>query len=183
MKFLLNTRQKMGCKRLRNKAEKVQRQKSYHNIDSAESIGLLFDSTVQANYFSARRFITGLVEAGKNVEALGMVLNEEMLRYYTPSPNIHLFSLEKITFFGYPDNREVEDFIKKDFDILINICTTENLSVDYVMGMSRAKFKVSVKFKENDFADFALEFKDDRVPETDELINRIKQYLTAISRK
>ncbi|MBR6177110.1 MAG: hypothetical protein IKQ70_04410 [Bacteroidales bacterium] len=183
MKFLLQTRQKMGCKRLRKKAEKVHRQKSYHNIDSATTIGLLFDSTIQANYFSARRFITSLVESGKNVNALGMVLNEEMLRYYTPSPNIRLFSIEKTTLLGYPKNQHVEDFINTDYDILINICTTENLCVDYVMGLSKAKFKVSMKFKENDFADFALEYKDGRVPETDELINRIKQYLTVISRK
>ena len=182
MKILLQTRQKMGCKLLRKKAAKVQRQKSYHNIDSAASIGLLFDSTVQANYFSARRFITSLVEAGKNVDALGMVLNEEMLRYYTPSPNIRLFSIEKTTLFGFPNNQHVEDFIKTDYDILINICTMENLCVDYVMGLSRAKFKVSIKFPENDFADFALEY-NGRTPETDELINRIKQYLTVISRK
>ena len=71
----------MGSNKLRRKAEKVRREKSYHNIDSAQSIGLLFDSTVQANYFAARRFITGLAETGKNVDALGMVLNEEMLHY------------------------------------------------------------------------------------------------------
>ncbi|MBO4244944.1 MAG: hypothetical protein J5882_07830 [Bacteroidales bacterium] len=183
MKFLINTRQKMGSNKLRRKAEKVRREKSYHNIDSAQSIGLLFDSTVQANYFAARRFITGLAETGKNVDALGMVLNEEMLHYYTPCPNIRLFSLEKITFFGYPANNEVEKFIATDYDILINICTEENLCIDYVMGMSRAKFKVSIKYKDHDYADFALEFKDNRVPETEELINRIKQYLSAISKK
>lgn len=173
----------MGCKMLRKKAAAVQREKSYHNIDSAATIGLLFDSTVQANYFAARRFITGLVESGKNVEALGMVLNEEMLRYYTPSQNIKLFSLEKITFFGFPNNKEVDNFVQNDFDILINVCTVQNLCIDYVMGLSKAKFKVSVKYKENDFADFALEFKDGRVPETDELINKIKHYLSAISKK
>ena len=107
MKFLLKTRQKIGNSLLRRKAAKVHRTKSYHNIDSAQHIGLLFDSTVPANYFSARRFFTNLTESGKNVSALGMVLNEEMLRYYTPTPNINLFSLEKTTFFGFPDNPEV----------------------------------------------------------------------------
>ena len=183
MKFLLKTRQKIGNSILRRKAVNVKRTKSYHNIDSARNIGLLFDSTVQANYFSARRFFTNLTESGKDVCALGMVLNEEMLRYYTPTPNINLFSLEKTTFFGFPDNPEVEKFVKSDFDILINICTEENLCVDYVMGMSNAKFKVSVKFKDNDFADFALEFKDNRTPNTDELISKIKQYLSALTKK
>ncbi len=173
----------MGSNKLRRMAEKVQRAKSYHNIDSAQSIGLLFDSTVQANYFAARRFITGLADTGKKVDALGMVLNEEMLHYYTPCPNIRLFSLEKITFFGYPANSEVEKFVANDYDILINICTEENLCIDYVMGMSRAKFKVSIKYKDHDYADFALEFKDGRIPETEELINRIKQYLSVISKK
>ena len=183
MKFLYKTRLKIGGNMLRKKAARVERHKAFHNIDSAQTIGVLFDSTVQANYFSARRFISYLIELGKQVTAIGMVLNEEMLRYYTPYQHIKLFSLEKVGFFGFPTSTEVEEFINTDFDILINICATENLAIDYTLGMSKAKFKVSIKFKDHDFADFALEFKDGRIPETDELINKIKQYLSALTKK
>ncbi|MCQ2974471.1 MAG: hypothetical protein MJ211_06625 [Bacteroidales bacterium] len=182
MKFLLKSREKLGYKLLNKKVAKVQRHKSYHNIESAKTIGVLFDSTIQANYFSARRFISYLTELGKNVSALGMVINEEMLRYYTPCENIKLFSLEKLNFWCFPNNQEVDLFINKDFDILINICTSENLSADYVLGLSISKFKVSIKYKQNDFSDFALEFKDGRIPETDDLIDKIKLYLTSIKK-
>lgn len=181
MKMFLNTREKIGKTILNKKVSKNARTKSFHNFETATKIGILFDSCQQVTYLAAKRLMEYLKQKNKNVEALGQVLTDEMLKYFPPSNEISLFSLEHLTFLGYPKSQDVEDFIKKDFDILINLCTEENLQINYILGLSKAKFKISKNY-ETKYADFILEFKNNRKPETDELIEKIKFYMQSISK-
>ncbi|MBR4265750.1 MAG: hypothetical protein IKQ46_06815 [Bacteroidales bacterium] len=161
-------------------AAKLKRNKSFNNLDTAKTVGILFDSAQQQNYESAKHFMKTLSDNGIEVEALGMVLNEEMLRYFPPTNNVSLFRLDKLTFFGYPDDERVKPFLSREFDILINLCLDENLCIDYVMGMSKAKFKVSMNLRSEDFADFILQYSPENRPTTDELIVKIQKYLSAL---
>ncbi len=181
MKMFLKTREKLGRKILNKKAAKLLRTKCFHNFETAQKVGILFDSCQQVTYLAAKRLIAFLEQKNIEVESIGQVLTDEMLKYFPPSNQISLFSLEQINFFGFPKSQDVEDFIKKDFDILINLCTKENLQINYVLGLSKAKFKISKNY-ETQFADFILEFKNNRNPETDELIEKIKFYMQSISK-
>lgn len=182
MKILQNIRENIGFSMLCKKAQRLKRDKSFNNLETAQTVGLLFDASQQQNYQSASNFIKFLEERGKHVEALGIVLNEEMLRYFPPTNNVSLFRLDKLTFYGYPDDPRIEPFLSKNFDIMINLCLYENLSIDYVMGMSKAKFKVSSNLRSLDFADFILQFNSERKPTSNDLIEQIKGYLGQLNK-
>ncbi|MCQ2253190.1 MAG: hypothetical protein MJZ61_07055 [Bacteroidales bacterium] len=172
----------MGYRSICRKVKQLKRTKTFHNLQSADTVGVLFDSTQQSSYQAARAFVNSLVEKGKKVMALGMVLNQEMLNYYVQQDCFSFFSLEKTTFLCYPDSPAVEQFVSRDFDLLVNVSTVENLSVDYVMALSKAKCKISPVLSNNDFADFLFQFNNLASLETATLIERIKEYLSMISR-
>jgi len=184
MKFLENLRTKIGYNMLCRNARKVSRNKTFNNLETALSVGILFDSTQQDSYLVAKSLVPDLKAKGKAVESLGIVLNNEMLGYYTPVDNMRFFSLEDKTFFCYPnDETVVQPFISKDFDILINLCPGENLFIDYVMGLSKAKFKVSPQLSSNDFADFILQFSKTEGLKADMILRMVREYLAGMGKK
>ena len=180
MKILQNLRTKIGYNLLCRKVKKKVRTKTYHNFESAVTVGILFDTSRQDEYEMARNFIHTLVREGKNVKALGMVNVNEMLNYYVQEDYIKFFSKENISFWCYPQSEETEDFIKKDFDILVNISSGENLAIDYIMGLSEAKFKVSPKLSNDAFADFILQFGESVSTNTASIIEVICKYLSGV---
>lgn len=182
MKFLLKIRQNLGFSLLKSKVKKLKREKAFNNLETASTVGLLFDSSQQINYIAAANFINELRDNGKTVEALGMVLNQDMLRYFPERDGLKFFRLDDLNFWGYPKAPCVAPFINKKFDVLINLCVEENLSVDYVMGMSMSKLKVSMDLKDNDFADFILHFGTAVKLDSELLLKKIKDYLSAFRR-
>jgi hypothetical protein len=111
-----------------------------------------------------------------------MAENAAMVNFFPEKEATNFFRLDNLSFFGYPLGPDVEKFISVDFDILLNLCIRENLSTDYVMGMSKAKLKVSIKLRSMDFADFILDYNADNKPDIQELIKRIKEYLSALNK-
>ena len=73
---------------------------------------------------------------------------------------------------------------------LLNVCPDTSLTVDYIVGMSRAKFKVSTRLGDEAYADFILQFasgttadgKPRPKPGAGQIVTTIKQYLSNIAK-
>lgn len=183
MKFLQNIRTKLGYNTICRKAKKLPRKKTFHNLESALSVGFIFDSTHQEDYLVAKALVPELAGKGKKVYSIGMVPNSGMLGYYTPLENMKFISYEEFTFLCFPkDEATVNAFINKEFDILLNLCAKENLFVDYLMALSKAKFKVSPQLSNNNFADFILQFKDNKPLNSAVILSKIREYLSAMQK-
>jgi hypothetical protein len=81
-------------------------------------------------------------------------------------------------------------FISQKFDILLNVCPDTTLATDYVVAMSRAKFKVSTRLGDEAYADFILQFATGTTPDgkprpkpgAGQIIAAMKQYLSNIAK-
>ena len=181
MKFLQKIRENLGFSLLCKNARKLVREKAFHNFKSANTVGLIFDASLQKNYLAASSLMKELSGKGKEVSGLGMVVNQEMLKYFPDSGSLKFFRSDDLTFLGYPKDKQVGAFIKQPFDLLLNLCVEESLCSDYVVAMSKAKMKVSMNLKSDDFADFILQY--NTKPETENLIVKIKEYLSALDKR
>lgn len=181
MKMFKKTREKIGCKLLKSKASRVKRSKVFSNFDTASSVGILFDSTKQLSYLAAKRLKSFLEEKGKRCNVLGAVVNSEMLLYFPETSGISFFCLDSLNIFELPISKEVDNFISTEYDILVNLFADDLLCIDYVIALSKAKFKISPKLQ-NDFADLTIDFKDKK-PETEQVIERVKSCLAALTPK
>ncbi|MBW6534891.1 MAG: hypothetical protein K0B11_07780 [Mariniphaga sp.] len=60
---------------------------------------------------------------------------------------------------GFPKKGIVEDFLNTEFDLLLNIALEQNLLLDYLTALSKARFKVGWSPKENNFYDLNINIK------------------------
>lgn len=179
MKIVENIKEILAVKLLKSKASKLSRYKTFHNFDSAQTIGILFDATQQNKYLSAKAFMGYLKEKGIEVQGLGYVADKKMIGYFPYKRGVEYFSIDNLTFLKKPVNEQVNKFIRKKFDILIDLSIDEIFPVQYILGMSNAKFKISRDFSMN-FSDFVL--KASKQVSIDDYIEQLKHYMSALSK-
>ena len=88
------------------------------------------------------------------------------------------FFLKDLNWYYKPQNYVINNFLEKDYDILINLCTSNCVPVKYLAGSSRAKFKVG-KFEDNlSVYDMMIDVKQNSL---ETLIKEVKHYLNLIN--
>jgi hypothetical protein len=60
---------------------------------------------------------------------------------------------------GFPKKGFAEDFLNTEFDLLLNIALEQNLLLDYLTALSRARFKVGWSPNEHNFYDLNINIK------------------------
>jgi len=179
MKMLKNTRTKLAYFVLQKKAKTIVRNKTFHNFDSAKSAGIIFDATFQNKYLATKAFMGYLANKGIDVNALGYVAEKSNMGYFPFQKDTQYFSLDTLDILEKPISQDVDNFIERKFDILINLCTDELYPIQYIIAMSKAKFKISKKFNLN-FSDFMLDIQGSTTIE--DFIAQIKHYISALSK-
>ncbi len=61
-----------------------------------------------------------------------------------------------LNWMGLPKPGPVDDFIKTEFDVLFNISLEQNLVLDYITALSRAKFKTGWSPEKRNFFDLNI---------------------------
>ena len=178
MNIIQKIKYKAGIIFLNRKLKQNSRTKKFCNFLTAKNIGIIFNASQQDIYKTTIEFIKYLNEKNISVNAIGYVTNKESLAYFQQKKEISFFSLKNTNWFGKPKNNNIDDFIEKPFDILINLCKNEIYTLQYINALSVARMKISAEFPENNYTDFRIKAKAD-TPHS-EFINIIKHYLNTI---
>lgn len=102
-----------------------------------ETIGILFDET----YFHEREaLISELVANGIHAENIEILVFKNKIKK-NETFDYPVFSHKDIKWMATIDKLEIKEFIKKDFDLLINYYDTEKAALLLVSHLSKAKFK------------------------------------------
>jgi len=109
------------------------------DFDRAETVGLLFDATELNNREIVLKFAKSLEKKGKKVRLLGFVnIKEETDNLAFPN-----FNQKELDLALLPEkSADAQDFMKRDFDVLINISLDETAPLEYIAALSNAKFRV-----------------------------------------
>ena len=140
--FLKTPREKIGRYILNKNLSKLKRKRIVHNLESAKTIGLLYDATDEQEYAVICELVKNFQNENKIVKALGYLNYNIIPHYCIPKLSFDYFIMKDIGFFYIPNNTFVDDFIKNDFDILIDLSIMDFFPFQYISGMSKAKFKV-----------------------------------------
>jgi len=181
MEVIQNIRTKIGYSHINKRLKTLDRRKNFSNFKSARSVGVLFNSTEQDLYKIAIKFLKYLSEQNISVMGLGYVSNNDMLNYFPHKEEISFFSIKNLNWYNKPISSDVEAFIQKPMDIVINLCLQESYPLQYIMALSQAKMKISPEFLSNNYSDLRFKFKDNVSLEY--YIEQIKQYMTQIEVK
>ncbi len=180
MGFIANIKKNIGEKILKSKLKKLQRKRAVFNFDTAKTVGIIFNATSEDSYTITKQFVKYLESKNLDVERLGFVDSKELKDFYHQTDKAKYFSKKNINWYGKPKNEDVDKFINKEYDILIDLSLISEYPIVYIASLSKAKFKVGRYSGKSNFLDFMIDIS--QKPTHEFLISQIKRYLEQLNK-
>jgi hypothetical protein len=124
------------------------RHKKLIQIDSAVSVGILFDLKDDSVYYGIQKYFQKLQEKKVKVKALGFASNKIATQKFLPVLSFDFFNSKQVNWFRVPKAQCVQDFIDSDFDVCINLASEDVFPLKYVAGLSKSRLKIGAYHKE-----------------------------------
>ncbi len=139
--FLLN-------KELTKKLARLERQRAFYNLESAKTIGVVFDASTENDYNKVASFVRHIQTFQKTVKALGYVKYKDLPHFIHQRVTYDFILSKDLAFNGRPQNAFVKDFLKTEFDLLIDFNLDLLPPLKYITALSIAKCKVGLMSNE-----------------------------------
>ncbi|MCP4551492.1 MAG: hypothetical protein GY834_05530 [Bacteroidetes bacterium] len=172
MDFKRKIQIKVGKYLLERKVKSVKSQKKFHNLETATSIGIVYEYKSKEEFVIIEDLIRKLNEERKIVKALVYINNPNLLECIPQKLTVNYICPKELNWYLRPDSEYVTDFIKREFDILIDLNTNNLIPLAFVSGLSRAMYKVGMFSKRNKQLDMMI-----KMPETVDLENLLKEIM------
>ena len=118
------------------------RKKVIYNLEDAKSIGILFEATTKQDIRRVKPLVDYFFGLKKDVKAFGFVNDKGYQECHIPKLQYDFFNKKDLNWYYKPQNSYVKNFIKKEYDILINLSDSSCIPIKYLVASSIAKFKV-----------------------------------------
>jgi len=181
VKFINNIKEGIGRKILKIKTKSLERNKQAFSFDKARTAGILLNAKDVKTFELTQTFIKFI--RSKDIETLsfGYVDDEKVISAYDYQIGMDHFTKKQLNWYNKPIGLSIEQFISKEFDILIDLTLDEFFPVQYIVGISRAKFKVGRFISDNSYYDMMIDIEKKNTLEY--LIEQITHYLLLINPK
>tara|TARA_B100001142_G_scaffold235040_1_gene233424 strand:- start:151 stop:702 length:552 start_codon:yes stop_codon:yes gene_type:complete len=181
MQFIEDLKQKVGKWVFQRELRTNMRTKTVCNLDDAKSIGVLYDATTEEQIKMIQPFVSYFFDLKKDVKALGYVNANELSYCHIPKLQYDFFYKKDLNWFYKPQNYIIDNFIKKEYDILINLCDSNIIPIKYLVASSIAHFKIGIYQENYEIYDLMISLKDDK--SIKKLMDEIKHYINLINKK
>jgi len=179
--MLENIKERIAIISLQKELNSTKRSIAFNNFESATTVGFIFDTNDRQNYQIARDFIDSVEKLNNRVFGIGLALKSDQIAYFPYKQGIDYFGLDEKNWFGKPSNPVIKDFLKRNFDILVDLSLSDIFATQYLFSLSNAKFKITNSCIKSKYADFIIDVKNSE--KLDNYITQIKLYLKAIQGK
>jgi hypothetical protein len=172
---------KVGNYFLNRRLRHLKRKRQLLGFEASSTVGVLFKTDNLLDFESVRKFLLYLHEKQNQVFAIGFIDNKKIPDYFLMKKGFNFFTRKELTFFFIPKSKVVDDFLEKQFDILIDLSTDNSFPLQYISSMSRSKFKIGRSA--NGSKCFDLMIDTEKNNKVDFLVEHIKHYtaiLTAV---
>jgi len=173
--FITDIREKVALYKQENQLKKAPRKKGLYNLSTAQTAGILYDATEEANHLVVKELLKELNAYDIKTEALGYIDKKKREDNYI-GDNTYSFVCKGDFGFFYSFKKEtIQEFINKPFNLLIVLVKEQPFIIDFLGKYSKAEFKVGKAGLDNELYDLMIELKDiDGIPE---LKKQILHYL------
>ncbi len=181
MQFIEDLKQKIGQWVFLRELKSNKRLKEVSNLEKAKSVGILYDATNIEQIRKIEPFVKYFFDLRKEVKALGYVNMKSLDNCHIPRLNYDFFYKKDLNWYYKPQNYIIDNFIKKEYDILINLSDSSCIPIKYLVASSIAHFKIG-QFEEG-YEIYDLMIKLNRKKRQERLMEEIKHYLNLINKK
>lgn len=145
-----------GFTRLKQELKKLKRNNHSVSLTEAQNIAILVPIKSEEELAEVEQFAKTLENENKKVKLLGFLLDSNLKSKL--NKNIDLISEEDIKWNYIPHKEKIREFINKEFDILINLCTDLCFPLLYTAAVSKSVFKIAAyDARQAAFFDFMIE--------------------------
>jgi len=148
MKLMERIKISIGDRILEKKLRNQRRNVVVCNIQYAQHIGIVYNATEYVSFEIIKDFAKKLSQHA-NVSILGYVNSKKLIDHYLYRKGFDFFSRNDLNWYYKPISEITEAFIKKTFDILIDLSLDKYYPIQYIVALSPAAFKVG-KFSDDD---------------------------------
>lgn len=175
MSFLKKIRIYLGKRSLRNEITKTSRNKQPVNLSNAGSIGIIYLLSSEEEYNRVSLFTKSLQDQGKKVHVIGLYHYNRVPVFYIPKLSYDLLLPKDVDIFFKPSAPFVRQFINEEFDMLIDLSSPDNFTLNYIASLSKAHFKIGRKIDDRPLP-YDLMIDTSEEISSQELINQIVHY-------
>ena len=111
--------------------QKQKRVKKAINLDSAKKIGILFNLDDEKVLNWIYDFINHLADDGKTVRAICYLPEKKIPDFYLAKLKVDVIQPQDLNFFGIPSTPRAKDFMKNEFDLLLDLSLKDESPLDY----------------------------------------------------
>jgi len=175
--------QKIGAVILRKKAAKSKRRMVYQNFKVINSIGIVWDASNEQEFKTLAKFHQQMQERNIDVQIIGYYDGKNLPDKYTAIRYLSCIRKNEVNLFGIPKSDDIQAFIYKKFDVLIDINFDNLFTLRYITVLSNALFKVGLSEPENHSAPFDLMMEIKKPVSVDNYLKQVVQYLEMMNSK
>lgn len=162
---------------LQQKLKRRSRKKVMCDLDGAKTVGILFTADSIDSYNQIVQLANNYSDVrGKKILCIGFVENPKQFELFAEQSGFRFFSAKHCNWYGRPKDHSVDFFIEKDFDVLLDLTLKDNITMNYIVGMSKAKYKVGSLKPQTKLYDMMIDVAKNNT--LDNLINQIELYLS-----
>ncbi|MBR8537831.1 hypothetical protein KDU71_19825 [Carboxylicivirga sediminis] len=155
--FIDTIRQKVALYKLDKQLQKAPRIKKLHNLKTAQTAGILYDATNEANHQLVKELIKELKEENISSQALGFIDKKKRDDNYIGDSTYSFACRKDFSFFYAIKKEAIQSFIDTPFNLLIILVNEQPFAIDYLGQLSKAEFKVGKAGLDNDLYDLMIE--------------------------
>ncbi len=179
MNYLENIKETIGKLSLKKNLKRKQHVARVHNFNTAQTIGILFNSLDEESFKKVKEFLSFLADNNLKVIGLGYVPANKIPENLLMRKGINFFCKKNLNWFYKPKDEIVHQFIHQDFDILIDLSLNEYFPLYYIGSLSNSSFKIGRQSEKYQYQDLMIDIGKNNT--IDYLIEQIKHYLTIIN--
>jgi len=157
-------------KKLRNQKRSVM----VCNLKNAQNIGILYNATEYVSFEIIKEFTKQLSQNISNVSILGYVDSKKLIDHYLYRKGFDFFSRNDLNWYYKPISAVAEAFIKKPFDLLIDLSLEPCYPIQYIVALSPATFKVGKFSPDEKYLDLMIDTEKE-----DEQMKRVHEEITS----
>jgi len=165
---------------LKKELQKARRNRKPAGFKNVKTVGILYSVPEEIKFPYITDFVKFLQDNNKIVKALGFTYSDYVPHYCFPKLTYDYFTKKHINWFGKPSHKFIDDFINNDFDLMIDLHTDNNFTLNFIGFTCLAKFKVGM-MNDNNLKHYDLMMNVSQDIELSEYLTQIKHYLTNLN--
>lgn len=173
-------RNKISKYLLKRKIKKLNIKTVSCNLNQAKKVGLIYNAHNINNINALREIEKFYLDKKIDVETLGFAHTKHLSDMLIGNAKHHYVCLQDFDFFFLPKKHLIDSFLNNKFDILINLYTHNHYTLESLVCLSKAKFKVGSAHLNSQMHDLMIDV-GDKKEDINYLSTQINHYLSILN--